>query len=267
MSPSFGSGAFRMRNAWAAISLVAALSGGAIAATTPAAPKEAPAAVIEAFKSTYKNAEFDAIRPSEVDGIYEVYSGGRILYFVPKENILIFGEMYSSGGQSLTQAKLDKLLKDRVGAIDKSKALAIGQGPFDLVVFADPNCGYCRKTVEWLEARNYANVRALFFFADASQPNHALDPASDGYAKVMQAMCAPEDLRREAVRQIYMNPKPAGGKRLSCPEGEAQLLAQGQVAKSTGVSATPVFVVKDQTILGFRQDRLEALLSLSPTPD
>lgn len=202
---------------------------------------------------SYPELPVDDVRSSQVDGLLEVYTQGRIMYYAPRENLLLLGDVYGPEGHSLTQERRQAWIGERAKAIDKSKAITVGSGPVELMAFVDPNCGHCREFVAWLERVGYAHLRVQFFFLP-------LAPQSDAYSKVVQAACAPESLRREAIRQAFGQSRAAGAQNLRCAEGEALLAAQAEVVKSIGVAETPVFITKDQTIRGFYPDRLEALM-------
>src|SRR4051812_23551369 len=63
--------------------------------------------------ATFKNLTFEEVRPSEIPGVVEIYAGPRILYYAPAQKILIFGELYNSAGNSLTDAKLQAYVGKR----------------------------------------------------------------------------------------------------------------------------------------------------------
>lgn len=220
-------------------------------------PADVPSAVVEKFSTTFKNMKFTAIKPSELPGIYEVYTGGKIIYYAAAHDILVFGELYSSGGESLTAKKLERFTAVKAVAIDRGAALAVGQGTHELIAFLNPDCGYCSQALAWLEQQNYANTQLLVYFLQ-------MEPRSSAYARALQAVCAPPELRREAMRQVFQRgPEASTQHILSCADGEATLAAQAKVAEEMGVAATPVFVVKGETVMGFRPDRLAALLQLT----
>ncbi len=207
------------------------------------------------FRKTFDKMPVDAVKASEISGLYEVYSGGKLFYFAPRENLLIFGELYSVDGRSVSQEKAERYISERTISVDPDIGTVIGDGPNELVAFIDPTCGHCREAHRWLESRNFAGMRVRFVFTN-------VDARSPQFPQVAQFVCAPDHLRREALRQVYAGvPAEPGEKLLFCDAAAGQLAKQASLAKSLGIDGTPTFVVKNQTVLGFQRERLESLLS------
>lgn len=231
--------------------LIAAFAAGLAGCAFTNPVKEAEAK----FRDSFKNMPVDSVAPSEVAGVYEVYSQGKVFYFAPAANVILFGEFYTTGGESLTQKKIASYLQSRALDIPADVGVTVGEGATEMVAFLDPNCGHCRQAHDWLEKREFKDIklRAIFLQMAPTDPNYAL---------ASQFVCAPQDLRREALRQLYAHEVPAPGQHyLNCDGAAAQLQAQADIAKKLGVEGTPTFLLKGQTVLGFDQARLETLLS------
>lgn len=205
---------------------------------------------------SYPNLPVQDVRQSPVKNLLEVYSEGRIVYYAPQENLLLLGDLFDTQGALLSREQYTAWLGERAAMLDVSKAASVGAGPQELIAFVDPDCAHCREAVRWLETKSYAHLRVHFFFL-------SLDPKSAAYTRALQVACAPEALRREAVRQAFGISAP-GGPALRCAEGEQLLAAQSEIVKNLGVTETPVFVARGQTVRGFYPDRLDALLWSSP---
>jgi len=211
------------------------------------------------FRSIFKNMPVDRVAKSEIAGVYEIYSGGKLFYFAPDKQLMMFGEMYTSTGVSLTQEKVQAYLNARTLSIPEDVGTVVGDGPVELISFIAPDCGYCAQAHRWIEDRNYEGLRLRVFFMP-------MEVGTPNYARAQQFICAPPELRREALRQVYAHEDPAPGQSfLTCADGANQLARQAQIAKDLGVEGTPTFSLKGQTVLGFRQDRLEQLLSSTTT--
>ena len=207
------------------------------------------------FRETFKNMPVDKVEASELPGIYEVYSQGKIFYFAPKEALMLFGELYSVDGVSITQRKVGEYMQTRSMQIPADAGVAFGEGATELTAFLDPDCGHCIEAHEWLEKRQYAGVKMRVIFLQ-------MNPENPSYARAQQFVCAPPELRREALRQVYAHEDPAPGQHLlTCADGATKLAAQAEIARNLGVNGTPTFLLKGQTVLGFDQARLETLLS------
>jgi thiol:disulfide interchange protein DsbC len=92
----------------------------------------------------------DEVRPTPVPGLFEVrYGGTEILYSDDKgEYILIGGSMIETRTRTdLTEARVEKLLAIDFAKLPLKDAIVFRQGrPLRKVaVFADPNCGYCKR--------------------------------------------------------------------------------------------------------------------------
>jgi thiol:disulfide interchange protein DsbC len=225
---------------------------GVVAASTTPSPATLDG-IGKKFHATFPSTPVGEVKTSEIPGLYEIYTGGRLLYYAPAENAVLFGEIYSANGISFTQAKLDTRAQKRVGQIDKTAALAVGEGQTELIAIVDADCPHCRHAINWLNEQKFPGVKKLVYF----MPMHGR-PAAE--ARVTQALCAPPELREEALLQVF-NPDPnRSGPSLTCPEAQEALKAQAKVVEEVGVSGTPFFFIKGQAITGFNRERLAALL-------
>lgn len=209
----------------------------------------------EKLQATFSQMQFDEIRESEIPGIVEIYAGQKIIYFAPEQKILIFGELYSAGGASITEEKQRKFVERRASNIDRSSALTLGSGPVEVVMFVDPDCGYCRNAYKWLREKNFSNVTHRVFFTDSSS-------RPDAHARAMRAACAKDAERADALTQVFEGRNAVLPTLLtSCEGGEERLASQARVASGVGVYATPTFLVKGQVVNGFNRERLESLIT------
>ncbi len=92
--------------------------------------------------------KIDEVAKTPVPGLYEVRVGNTIFYSDEQGNYLIEGVMVDTKTRvNLTEARLDKLNAIDVASLPLKDAIVVkqGNGSRKLVVFADPNCGYCKK--------------------------------------------------------------------------------------------------------------------------
>jgi len=90
----------------------------------------------------------DEVSRSPIAGLYEVRIGTEIIYTDERAEHVVQGTITETRGRSnLTQARIEKLTAIDFGALPLKDAIAWkqGTGARKLVVFADPNCGYCKK--------------------------------------------------------------------------------------------------------------------------
>jgi len=93
-------------------------------------------------------AKIDQISRTPVPGIYELRVGTDVLYVDDKGDYLIRGELIETKSQgNLTEARVAKLAAIDVASLPLNDAVVWkqGTGVRKLVVFADPNCGYCKR--------------------------------------------------------------------------------------------------------------------------
>ena len=94
--------------------------------------------------------KIDEVRPTPVAGIFEVrYGGSEILYSdAAGEHIFVEGAMVATATMSnLTEARLDKLNAIDFASLPVKDAFVVrqGSGARKMAVFADPNCGFCKR--------------------------------------------------------------------------------------------------------------------------
>jgi len=92
--------------------------------------------------------KIDEISKTPIAGLYELRVGTDIYYSDEKGNYLVDGHIVETATRSnLTQARIDKLTAIDVAALPLKDAIVWkqGSGARKLVVFADPNCGYCKR--------------------------------------------------------------------------------------------------------------------------
>jgi thiol:disulfide interchange protein DsbC len=92
--------------------------------------------------------QIDEINKTPVPGLYEVRFGTDIVYADEQGNHLIQGNLIDTRtGTDLTEARLSKLSAIDFASLPLKDAVVIkqGSGARRLVVFGDPNCGYCKR--------------------------------------------------------------------------------------------------------------------------
>ena len=92
--------------------------------------------------------KIDEVTKTAIPGLYELRVGTDILYTDEHGDYLIQGEMSDTKSRvNLTQARIEKLTAIDFASLPLKDALIYkqGTGARKLVVFADPNCGYCKK--------------------------------------------------------------------------------------------------------------------------
>ena len=92
--------------------------------------------------------KIDEISKTAIPGLFEVRIGTDIVYSDESGNFLVQGNLIDTRTRSdLTQARIDKLTAIDFASLPLKDAVLIrqGSGARKVVVFSDPNCGYCKR--------------------------------------------------------------------------------------------------------------------------
>jgi thiol:disulfide interchange protein DsbC len=92
--------------------------------------------------------KIDEVTKTPMAGLYEVRMGTEVVYADETGSYLIQGSLVDVRTRTdLTQARIDKLTAIDFASLPLKDALLIkqGSGARKLVIFGDPNCGYCKR--------------------------------------------------------------------------------------------------------------------------
>ncbi|MFG6490535.1 DsbC family protein [Roseateles sp. BYS78W] len=125
------------------------------AAPTPAARvPETPKVVDEAYirkvlaERMPGAPKIDAVRPAPMPGLWEVVIGNEVRYTDPTVSFLLEGDLIDlKAKKNLTEERITQLNRVDFAALPFKDAVTWknGSGKRRIAVFADPNCGYCRR--------------------------------------------------------------------------------------------------------------------------
>lgn len=110
------------------------------------------------LESKVKQLEIKSVKKMSYGDLYEVIlSNNDIVYTNANTDFTLIGHMINNKDMSdMTQARLDELnvIDFKALPLNQSFALVKGAGKRQIIVFEDPNCGYCkvfRKTLEQMD--------------------------------------------------------------------------------------------------------------------
>ena len=92
--------------------------------------------------------KIDEVTKTKVPGLWEVRVGHELFYTDEQGNHLIQGTLFDTKAKiNLTEQRLDKLTAIDFKQLPLKDAMVVkqGTGARKLAVFADPNCGYCKR--------------------------------------------------------------------------------------------------------------------------
>jgi thiol:disulfide interchange protein DsbC len=143
----------------------------------------------------------EEVSKTPVAGLYEVrLAGAEIVYTDAEGNFLIQGQVYDTKARrNLTEERLDKLTAIDFKQLPLKDAFSMkrGDGSRKLVVFADPNCGYCKKFERDLEKID--NVTVHLFLYPVLGPDSLAKSQSIWCAKDKAKVWSGWMLRNEAI--------------------------------------------------------------------
>ena len=105
--------------------------------------------------------DIDEVRKTPMNGLFEVRVGTDILYTDAEGNFLIHGNLLDTKSRkNLTEERINKLTAIDFKELELKNALTTvrGNGKRKLAVFADPNCGYCKRFEKDLAKVNNVTV-------------------------------------------------------------------------------------------------------------
>ena len=204
----------------------------------------------ESFRKSFPAQRVDSIRPSGVNGLYEVVSENRILYYAPGPEYLIYGPMITREGRNLTDERILEIMERGLKGVPLEKALRIGAGQHQVIEFTDPDCPYCRRASTFLSGRKDV-TRHVFFFPLAIHPNAT--------AKVRQILCA-ED--RGKAYEEAMAGKLDDMKFTPCKSDAVEdlLKTHREIGDRVGVTGTPLFLIDGHVVFGADIPQMERIL-------
>lgn len=92
--------------------------------------------------------KIDEVSKTPIPGLWEVRIGTELLYTDDQGNHVIQGTIFDTRSKTnLTEQRIDKLTAIDFAQLPLKDAMVVkqGSGARKLAVFADPNCGYCKR--------------------------------------------------------------------------------------------------------------------------
>lgn len=108
----------------------------------------------------------DEVAKTPIPGIFEVRIGAELLYTDENGNYLIQGHLFDTKTRTdVTEARLAKLNQVDFASLPLKDAILIrqGTGTRKLVVFGDPNCGYCKRLERDLVALKDVSIYTFLY--------------------------------------------------------------------------------------------------------
>jgi thiol:disulfide interchange protein DsbC len=168
------------------------------------------------------------ISETPLDGIMQVRIGGDIVYMSSDGRYLMQGRMIDMDTQTdLTDSAMSGLRKERLAELDQAEFVTFGNdaAEYDVLVFTDPDCGYCRRLHEQMDQYLEAGIRVNYL----AFPRAGVGSAT--YDKMVSVWCAEDRQGAMDVAKAGQTPTPA-----TCDNPVAEQYRLGQ---ALGVTGTP----------------------------
>lgn len=166
---------------------LAALFTALIAAGMHAQANEA--VIRKAIAERMPNApKIDEVRPAPMPGLWEIRIGNEVRYTDPTGSYLFEGELIDlKAKKNLTEERVTQLNRIDFASLPFKDALVWknGTGKRRVAVFADPNCGYCKRFEKGLQEMKDVTVYTFLIpilGGDSPEKSRAIWCAKDGTA-------------------------------------------------------------------------------------
>lgn len=230
-----------------------------LAASVTAAADDDYSAVEEQIRALAPQAKSIAISETPIDNLLMVQINGDIVYATADGKYLVQGRVIDmTTREDLTEGAKAEVRRDLLASIDASKQITFApeKPAYDLMVFTDIDCGYCRKLHAQMEEYNQQGI-AIHYLAF---PRAGVGSAS--YEKFVSVWCAGD--QREAMTQAKLGAEPDPAQ---CDNPIAE---QYQLGLDLGVSGTPsLLTAEGQMIPGYvppeqLRERLDRMAEAAP---
>ncbi|MBS1187869.1 MAG: thiol:disulfide interchange protein [Burkholderiaceae bacterium] len=180
-----------------------------------------------------EGAKIDEVKQTPYAGLYEVRTGGSVIYTDAKAQYIFAGQIFDAKTKhNYTKERIDELNKIQFSDLPLNLAMKTvkGNGSRTIAVFSDPNCGYCKRFEQTLKEVDNITVYT-FIFPILSQ---------DSASKAKNIWCAAD--KNKAWQAWMVDGKPAANAKADCASPEAQVFELGRKLQ---VSGTPTIFFTD----------------------
>lgn len=203
---------------------------------------------LQLISSVIPNTAISKYELSEIQGFYKVYlDNGNIFYVNPFSKLLVFGEIWTNGGFSITQNDRSKWQSELSQTILKSlnedykvedlKKVAkkvnygTGSSKYEFILFTDPNCSYCKITEEYFEDNK--NVDLHIVFTPFLQNSEEISLKALSSKNLKQTI---KDIKNNKIPNVSITEK-----------AKEELKVMQELVMKLKITGTPKIIVVDKT--------------------
>ncbi|SEK58026.1 thiol:disulfide interchange protein DsbC [Roseateles sp. YR242] len=183
-----------------------------------------------------KEIKLDEVRATPIPGLFEVRIGSEIRYTDAMGQYLIEGEMIDlKNRRNLTQDRITKITMVDFSSLPLKDAIVWkkGDGKRRIAVFADPNCGYCKRFEQSLQG--VSNVTVYTFVIPIL--------GGDSPDKARAAWCAKDNTAAWRDWMLTGTPLPRPDAKCDASAIDRNL----ELSRKVKVTGTPAIVFEDGT--------------------
>lgn len=214
------------------------ISGLLLAAPLAALAQEDYSAVEERIRSLAPNAKSIAISETPIEGILMVQVGGDVVYTTSDAKYMIQGRVVNlDTREDLTETAKSEVRRELIASVDSTKQITFSpeEPDYELMVFTDIDCGYCRKLHAQMEQYNEQGI-AINYMA---YPRAGI--GSRSYEKAVSVWCADDQQEALTLAKLGGDPDPQ--------QCENPIAEQYQLGMALGVTGTPALLTADGTLI------------------
>ena len=178
------------------------------------------------------------VRPSAIEGLYEVAIGSQIVYVTGDRKYLFKGDIVDlATNESLTEARRSGLRLDEMGELEDAQMVIFGpkNAAHTITVFTDIDCTYCRKLHREIDQINARDIRVRYVFYPR------FGPGSESWAKADAVWCS--DDRQSALTRAK------NGEIVEAEECPTPVAEHYALGNKIGVRGTPAILMEDGELL------------------
>ena len=214
------------------------ISGLLMTASITAYAQDDYTAVEERIRNLAPNAKSIAISETPIEGVLMVQINGEVVYLTQDGKFLIQGRVVNMDTrEDLTESAKSEVRRELLAGVDTSKQITFTpENPdYELMVFTDIDCGYCRKLHAQMEGY-YENGIAIRYMAF---PRAGI--GSRSYEKAVSVWCSADQQEAMTNAKLGSDPDPE--------QCENPIAEQYQLGMALGVTGTPAILTPDGTLI------------------
>ena len=198
----------------------------------------------QALRQLQPELSVDAVKPSPMQGLYEVHMGGRVLYASPDGRFVVNGHLLQiDGGKvvNLTQQQESRAMAEQINGIARKEMVIFSPAKpkTHITVFTDTDCGYCQKLHSEVPELNRLGVEVRYLAFPRG------GAGSNAHKVLANVWCAKDP--REAMNLAKAR------RAVPAAECDNPVLKQYALGQRIGIEGTPAIILANgQLIPGYQ---------------